>query len=130
MSIFSNINTIYASTNIINNTQETKEDILISKISKNYSNKFCYAIGMGISQEGAARLAIMENKQSKFNSSLWIELARSGEKNIQSIDEIKLTDEISNSIISSCGNAIGMKGEKGVNEFKNYFISIRREIEK
>ncbi len=98
---------------------------LQEKIAKSYSNKFCNAIGIGISKEGATRLTINENKESKFNPSLWFELASSGKTNIELIDQDELAELISNRIIKDCGLAIGLSGQKGVESFKSFFIDIR-----
>ncbi len=101
---------------------------LQDKIAKNYSNKFCNAIGIGVSKDGAIRLAINENKESKFNPSLWFELASSGEKNLDLIDQNDLTEIISTRIIRDCGLAIGLSGEKGIESFKDYFKDVRSEL--
>lgn len=102
---------------------------LQERIAKGYSDKFCNGIGIGISKDGAARLAISENKESKFNPLLWFELASSGEENIEKIDQDELSYMISNKVINSCGSAIGLTGQKGVESFQEYFISIKKEIE-
>ena len=41
-----------------------------NKIAKNYSKKFCNAIGIGLSKESALKLAIRENQDLKFNPTL------------------------------------------------------------
>tara|TARA_B100000029_G_C17586850_1_gene961365 strand:+ start:1008 stop:1451 length:444 start_codon:yes stop_codon:yes gene_type:complete len=102
---------------------------LQERIAKGYSDKFCNGIGIGISKDGAARLAISENKESKFNPLLWFELASSGEENIEKIDQDELSYMISNKVINSCGSAIGLTGQKGVESFQEYFMSIKKEIE-
>ena len=106
-----------------------KAIILQEKVAKGYSDKFCNGIGIGISKEGATRLAIAENMESKFNPSLWFELATSGKSNLEKIDKDKLAETISLNVIANCGNAIGLSGQKGVDHFKSYFISIRKEME-
>ena len=106
-----------------------KISMLKQKVAKGYANKFCNSIGIGISKEGATRLTINENMESKFNPSLWFELASSGKKNREKIDPDKLADKISAQIVNDCGYAIGLNGKKGINEFKEYFLSIKDEIE-
>ncbi len=101
---------------------------LQEKVAKGYSSKFCNGIGMGISKEGATRLTINENSKSKFNPSLWFELASSGEKNLDQIDQDQLAEIISMQIIEDCGYALNLSGQKGVEQFKDYFISIRDEV--
>ncbi len=106
-----------------------KLSVLKQKVAKGYSNKFCNSIGIGISKEGATRLTINENLESKFNPSLWFELASSGKKNLEKIDPDELADQISERIINDCGYAIGLNGRKGIDEFKDYFLSIKREMD-
>ncbi len=102
---------------------------LQEKVAKGYSDKFCNGIGMGISKEGAMRLTINENRESKFNPSLWFELISSGKENLEKIDEDRLAEVISRQIVNECGPAIGLSGQEGSDLFYNYFISVRDEIE-
>ena len=103
---------------------------LQEKIAKSYSSKFCNAIGMGISKEGSTRLTINENKESKFNPSLWFELAKSGKDNLEKVDQEQLLDLLSMKIVKDCGAAIGLAGQEGVESFKDYFSSIKNETDK
>ena len=85
---------------IAENSLEIKKlDKLQEKIASSYSSKFCNGIGIGISKEGSTRLTITENKESKFNPSLWFELATSGKNNIEKIDESQVLDLLSKKII-------------------------------
>ena len=102
---------------------------LQEKVAKGYSSKLCNGIGIGISKEGATKLAITENMESRFNPSLWFELASSGKSNLEKIDEDKLAEIISENVINDCGYALGLSGQKGVDSFKSYFVSIKNEIE-
>ena len=101
---------------------------LQEKIAKGYSSKFCNSIGIGVSKEGAMRLSIIENRKSRFNPSLWTELLSSGENNLKQIHENELAEVISKRILNDCGNAIGLSGLKGIEDFKTYFITIRDEM--
>ena len=102
---------------------------LEEKVANSYSSKFCNAIGIGISKEGSTRLTISENKESKFNPALWFELARSGKNNLDRIDENNVLDISAEKVIRDCGSAIGLYGQEGIDSFKNYFISIKDEID-
>ena len=106
----------------------TSQSKLIEKVAKGYSSKFCNAIGIGISKEGAMRLAISENKKAKFNPSLWRELLVSGDKNLVAIDPDEIYTSVSSEIIYNCGNAIGLSGYEGINNLKDSFISISQEM--
>ena len=114
---------------IASETNNSKSIInLQEKIAKGYSSKFCNSIGIGLSKEGATRLSIIENQKSRFNPSLWTELLSSGEKNLKQINENELAEVISKRILNECGNAIGLSGLKGIEDFKTYFITIRDEM--
>ncbi len=106
---------VYASTT----PKEEQITKLEKKISKGYSRKFCNAIGMGMSKESSLRLAIEENSNPMFNSSLWMELAISGDKNINDVEENKLVKLISTEVVETCGYPLQLSGEKGIKEFAN-----------
>ena len=99
--------------NLINN--------LTNKIARSYSSKFCNAIGIGFSEASAMKLTISENKESKFNPSLWLELTFSGKKNINKISQEDLTNMIAEDVVIECGYALNLSGERGVNKFKESF---------
>ena len=101
---------------------------LQTRVAKGYSDKFCNAIGIGVSKDGAAKLAISENLDPKFNPALWLELVLSGKKNLGTIDNNLLAEKVSSNVVRDCGNPIGLSGEKGVNDFKEYFLLIQDEI--
>ena len=73
-----------------NNTNAKNERTtkLEEQVSKGYSSKFCNAIGMGVSPQGAMKLSINENSKPSFNPSLWYELVVSGEENIRELNPI------------------------------------------
>ncbi len=96
---------------------------LEKKIAKSYASKYCNAIAIGVSQEGAIKLAISENSEASFNPSLWSELLFSGKENLNLVNEERVADEVSEEVIKNCGGAIGLNGRKGVEEFKDYFNS-------
>ncbi len=120
---------IPSQSNAIESYDANKINRLQEKVAKNYSNKFCNAIGIGISKDGAIRLAINENKDSKFNPGLWFELASSGKANLELIDKDQLAEVISKQIVIDCGSAIGLSGATGVESFTNYFVNIRDNID-
>ena len=91
---------------------EIKNNNLIEKISSDYTKKFCNSIGFGLSKESAMDFSIEENKQV-FKK----------KKGINSINKELLAEEISISVIEKCGYPINLSGEKGILEFKNYYLS-------
>ncbi len=114
---------IFDSPILAENTE--KVQTIEKKIARNYSNKFCNAIGIGVSPESAIRLAIDENKNAKYNPALWLELVRSGDENINKIAEDRLSTFISKEIIEKCGAAIGLSGDKGIDYFNEFFTEVR-----
>tara|TARA_Y100001968_G_C19449572_1_gene767608 strand:+ start:5538 stop:5930 length:393 start_codon:yes stop_codon:yes gene_type:complete len=84
---------------------------LINKISRDYTRKFCNAIGFGLSKESAMNFALKENKQTFVNK-----------KGINNIEINELSDEVSISVIESCGYPIGLSGQEGVIAFKEYYL--------
>ena len=112
---------IIASTLIIFHTEilyasESDQSVLIKKVSKSYTNKFCNAIGFGLSKESAMEFSIKENKQV-FKK----------RKEINNINKEYLAEEIAISVVEKCGYPINLSGEKGIIEFKNYYLSKDKE---
>ena len=91
------------------------EDIdnkLINKVSQSYTKKFCNAIGFGLSKESAMDFSLAENNQV-FNK----------KEGFNDINKELLAEEIAISVIEKCGYPINLSGEKGILEFKNYYLS-------
>ncbi len=85
---------------------------LINKVSQSYTKKFCNAIGFGLSKESAMDFSLAENKQV-FKK----------KKGFNDINKELLAEEIAISVIEKCGYPINLSGEKGILEFKNYYLS-------
>ena len=95
---------------------EAKDSNLIEKISKDYTKKFCNSIGFGLSKESAMRFSFSENKEIFKNR-----------KGIQNIDQELLSQKIASSVIDGCGYQLNLYGEKDIEEFANYYLSIEEE---
>ena len=95
---------------------ESKDSSLIEKISKDYTKKFCNSIGFGLSKESAMRFSFSENKEIFKNR-----------KGIKNIDKELLAQKIASSVIDSCGYKLNLYGEKDIEEFANYYLSIDQE---
>ncbi len=98
---------------------ENDSSILIKKVSKDYTKKFCNSIGFGLSKESAMNFSIEENKQV-FKK----------RKGIDNINKELLAEEIATSVVEQCGYPINLFGEKGILEFKNYYISKDKQYSK
>ena len=95
---------------------ERDDSIFIKKVSKSYTNKFCNAIGFGLSKESAMNFSFEENKQV-FKK----------RKEMNNINNELLAEEIAISVVEQCGYPIKLYGEKGIIEFKNYYLSKEME---
>ena len=96
---------------------EGKSSKLIQKISKDYTNKFCNSIAFGLSKESGMKFSIEEYKKV-FEK----------RKGISDINEDELAEEIANLVIDKCGYPLELSGEKGVEEFKIYYLTINKEL--
>ena len=91
---------------------ESVESTLIKKVSRSYTEKFCNSIGFGLSKESSMNFSLKENNQV-FNK----------RKNYENINKEALAEEIAIGVIEKCGYPIKLSGEKGIMEFKNYYLS-------
>ena len=91
---------------------ESNESLLIRKVAKSYTKKFCNSIGFGLSKESAMNFSIKENNQ--------VFKKREGFKNI---NKDLLAEEIAIEVIEKCGYPIKLSGEKGIKDFKTYYLS-------
>ena len=112
------------STSIIFDTErlyasESADSVLIKKVSDSYTKKFCNSIGFGLSKESAMNFSFEENKQV-FKK----------RKEIDNVNKELLAEEIAISVVEKCGYPINLTGEKGILEFKNYYLSKDKESSK
>jgi len=115
---------IICSTLIIVHTEElyaseSVDSNLIKKVSRSYTNKFCNSIGFGLSKESAMNFSLQENNQV-FNK----------KKDFKNINKETLAEEVAIGVIEKCGYPIKLSGEKGIMEFKNYYLSKDKEYTK
>ena len=112
---------IICSTLIIFNTEdlsasESEDSVLINRVSKSYTNKFCNSIGFGLSRESAMNFSLKENNKV-FNKS----------KEFNNINKEFLADKIAIAVVEKCGYPINLSGEQGILEFKSYYLSKDQE---
>ena len=98
---------------------EADNSIFLKKVSKSYTNKFCNAIGFGLSKESAMNFSFEENNK-----------VYKKKKEINNINKELLAEEIAISVIEKCGYPINLKGEQGILEFKRYYLSKDDEYSK
>ncbi len=99
------------------NALEKEDTVLIEKIAKSYTNKFCNSIGFGLSKDSAMKFSIKENNEV-FKK----------KKGFKKINKELLAEEIAISVIDKCGYPIEFFGEEGILEFKNYYLSKDKEL--
>ena len=99
---------LYASDNV--------DSLLRRKVSQSYTKKFCNSIGFGLSKDSAMNFSLKENNQV-FNK----------RKEFKNINKELLAEEIAIEVVEKCGYPINLSGEKGILEFKSYYISKDKE---
>ena len=96
-------------------TSDPTVSLLQSRISNNFSKKFCKAIQNGLSKDEAMTSAIIKTENIvsfSFNpQKKWIE-------------KEDLANQISIKVINECGWSFGLIGIEGINYFKSYFLEI------
>ena len=95
---------------------EGADSNLIKKVSRSYTKKFCNSIGFGLSKESSMNFSLKENNQV-FNK----------KKDFKNINKEALAEEIAIGVVEKCGYPIKLSGEKGIMEFKNYYLSKDKE---
>ena len=96
-------------------TSDPTVKLLQSRISNNFSKKFCNSIQNGLSKDEAMTSAIIKTENivsfSYNPQKKWIE-------------KDDLANQISIKVINECGWSFGLIGKEGINYFKSYFLEI------
>ena len=96
-------------------TSDPTVKLLQSRISNNFSKKFCNSIQNGLSKDEAMTSAIIKTENivsfSYNPQKKWIE-------------KEDLANQISIKVINECGWSFGLIGKEGINYFKSYFLEI------
>ena len=106
--IMFNVEEVYASENV--------DSVLITKVSQSYTKKFCNSIGFGLSKESAMNFSLKENNQV-FKK----------RKEFNNVNKELLAEEIAIAVVEKCGYPINLSGEKGIQDFKSYYLSKDQE---
>ncbi len=96
---------------------DSSDALLTKKVSQSYTKKFCNSIGFGLSKESAMNFSLKENNQVFHKR-----------KEFNNINKEILAEEIAIAVIEKCGYPINLLGEKGIMEFKNYYLSKDKEF--
>ena len=96
-------------------TSDPSVSLLQSRISNNFSKKFCKSIQNGLSKDEAITSAIIKTENivsfSYNPQKKWIE-------------KEDLANQISIKVVNDCGWSFGLIGKEGINYFKSYFLEI------
>ena len=96
-------------------TSDPTVKLLQSRISTNFSKKFCNSIQNGLSKDEAMTSAIIKTENivsfSYNPQKKWIE-------------KEDLANQISIKVINECGWTFGLIGKEGLDYFKTYFLEI------
>mgnify|MGYP001193405343 CR=1 FL=1 len=95
------------------NASVSINDRLVEKIAKDYTNKFCNSIAFGLSKESSMKFATKENNMI-FNK----------KKGFESIDKDLVANAVSIAVVERCGYLIELKGNEGIDQFKNDYIAM------
>ena len=100
---------------LASHTSDPTVSLLQSRISNNFSKKFCNSIQNGLSKDEAMTSAIIKTENivsfSYNPQKKWIE-------------KEDLANQISIKVINECGWSFGLIGKEGINYFKSYFLEI------
>ena len=96
---------------------EIDSSSFIKKVSNSYTNKYCNAIAFGLSKESAMKFSLEENQK-----------VYQKKKEMKNLNKELLAEEIAISVVEKCGYPISLFGEKGIQEFKNYYLLMDNEL--
>ena len=96
---------------------ENPENVLVEKISKDYTKKFCNGVAFGLSKDSAMKFAIKENF-----------MVFEKKKGINSINKELISNKIAVSVVDTCGYPLDLKGEKGIKEFEKDYLLMSRDL--
>ena len=81
-----------------------------NKVSNKFTNQFCNSIAFGLGKESALKFSSEENKREFSKNKLFKEL-----------NTHEFQDQISTSVVSKCGSALGLYGLEGIQDFNELF---------
>tara|TARA_B100000579_G_C22694018_1_gene786496 strand:+ start:31 stop:480 length:450 start_codon:yes stop_codon:yes gene_type:complete len=99
------------------NALEINNDKFIDKIAKDYTNKFCNSMAFGLAKESAMKFANKENN-----------LIFKKKKGFDSLNKDLIANKIAISVVEDCGYLVDLRGEDGINKFREDYISMNNSI--
>tara|TARA_B100000579_G_C22533855_1_gene712011 strand:- start:274 stop:630 length:357 start_codon:yes stop_codon:yes gene_type:complete len=99
---------VFSSFNLKVNALSIKQnDVLLNRIAKDFSNKFCNGVGFGLSQESALSFAMKEN-MAIFKK----------KKGIENINTKDIAEKVSISVVDKCGYPLNLSEDELGETFK------------
>ena len=95
------------------NASIINDDKLINRISKDFTNKFCNSLAFGLSKESAMKFSNNENN-----------LIFKNKKGFNELPNDFIANKIAISVVEDCGYLINLRGEDGIREFEDDYISM------
>ena len=100
---------------LASHTSDPTVSLLQTRISNNFSKKFCNSIQNGLSKDEAMTSAIVQTENI-------ISFSYNPQK--KWIEKDDLANQISIKVINECGWGFGLIGKEGIDYFKSYFLEI------
>ena len=89
-----------------------QNDVLLNRIAKDFSNKFCNGVGFGLSQQSALSFAMKEN-MAIFKK----------KKGIENINIKDIADKVSISVFTKCGYPLNLSEDELGEIFKKGYLN-------
>ena len=96
----------------VNSLTIKQNDVLLERIAKDFSNKFCNGVGFGLSQESALSFAMREN-MAIFKK----------KKGIENINTNDIAEKVSIAIIDKCGYPLNLSEDELGQTFKKVYLN-------
>ena len=96
-------------------TSDPTVSLLQSRISNNFSKKFCNAIQNGLSKDESMTSAIVKTENI-------VSFTYNPQK--KWIEKEDLANQIAVKVINDCGWSFGLVGKEGIDYFRSYFLEI------
>ncbi len=96
-------------------TSDPSVSLLQTRISNNFSRKFCKSIQNGLSKNESITSAIIKTENI-------LSFSYNPQKKL--IEKEDLANQIAIKVVNDCGWSFGLIGKEGINYFKSYFLEI------
>ena len=113
--LFSTVVFLHPFPTFASHTSDPSVSLLQTRISNNFSRKFCKSIQNGLSKDESITSAIIKTENI-------ISFSYNPQK--KWIEKEDLANQIAIKVVNDCGWSFGLIGKEGINYFKSYFLEI------